>query len=52
MKNIVNDKRVIGARSLSAIFAWIYAACAVHERIISHRGGAILMGYGIINGEA
>ena len=51
MKNTIKDKRIIGAKTLTDLFTWINAAYAVHNNIRGHKGGAILMGYGINNGK-
>ena len=51
IENTIEDKHIIGARILSYLFTWIDAAYAVHDNIIIHSGGAILMGYGIIHGK-
>ena len=48
VKNTINYERVIGERNLSEVFTWIDAAYAVHGRTRSHTGGAMQMGYGII----
>lgn len=51
MKNTLKEKRIIGAKSLSDIFTWIYVAYAVHQNMRSHTGGAISMGHGILHGK-
>ena len=48
-ENTINDKCGIGAKSVSEVFTWIYAACCVHVNIKIHTYGAISMGCGIIH---
>ena len=45
----VNDKRCIGANSLSDLYTWIDAAYAVHPYMKSQTGGAISLGTGMIH---
>ena len=52
MKRTINDKRIIGATSLTEVFTWIDAAYAVHDNMQSHTGGAISMGHGILHGKS
>ena len=51
LKNAIKYKRIIGAKTLSDLYTWIYAAYAVQNNIRGHTGGAISMGYGIIHGN-
>ena len=52
VKNIIKDKRIIGAKTLTDLYTWIYAAYAVHNNMKGHTGGAISMGYGIMHGKS
>ena len=52
VKNTIEDKRIIGAKTLIDLYTWIYAAYAVHINMRGHTGGEISMGYGIIHGKA
>ena len=52
VKNMIKDKIIIGAKTLSDLYTWIDAAYDVHNNIRGHTGGAILMGYGIMHGKA
>ena len=51
VKNTIKYKRIIGAKTISDLFTWIYAAYAVHNDMRRHTGGAISMGYVIIHGK-
>ena len=51
MKNNINDKCVIGARSLSEVFTFINAAYTVHENMRGHKIVAMSMSGGIIHGK-
>ena len=50
--NTIDEKRVIGARSLKELFTWIDAAYAVHANMRGQTGGAISMGYGLLHGKS
>ena len=50
--NTIDDKRVIGARSLKELFTWIDAAYAVHANMRGQTGGDISMGYGLLHGKS
>ena len=50
--NTIEDKRIIGASSLTDLFTWIDAAYAVHTNMRGQTGGAISMGYGILHGKS
>ena len=52
MKNTIKDKIIIGAKTLTDLYKWIYAAYTVHNNMRGHTGGAISMGYGIMHGKA
>ena len=49
MKNTIKDKIIIGAKTLSDLYTWIYAAYYVQNNTIVHTGGSISIGYGIIH---
>ena len=51
VKNTMEDKCVIEARNFSEAFTCIDSSYAVHNNMSSHTGGAISMGYAIINGK-
>ena len=50
--NTINEKCVIGARSLKELFTWIDAAYSVHANMRGKTGGAISMGYGLLHGKS
>ena len=50
--NTIDKKRVTGARSLTELYTWIYAAYAVHANMRGHTEGAIYMGYGLLHGKS
>ena len=50
--NTLDDRRIIGARTLSDLFTYIDSSYAVHMNMRGHTGGAISMGYGIIHGKS
>ena len=52
VNNAIEDKCIIGARTFSEVFTCIDASYAVNDNTISHTGGDILMGYGIIHGKS
>ena len=41
VKNIIKDKRIIGAETLSDLYTWIDVAYAVHNNMRGHTGGEI-----------
>ena len=45
VKNTIEDKRIIGAKTLTDLYTWIDAAYSVHNNMRGHTGGAIWMGY-------
>ena len=49
IKNTINDKKIIGAKTLSELYTWIDSAYAVHPNIKGHTGGGIPMGYGVVH---
>ena len=51
-KNAVNDNPVIRVRSLFEVLTWVDAAYTIYGNTISHTGGVMPMGYGIIHGKA
>eukprot|EP00957_Ditylum_brightwellii_P048711 3695906-Ditylum_brightwellii.AAC.1 len=52
LKRTKSDIRVIGAQSLTNVYAWIDAAYAVHDNMRSHVVGEISMGYGLLTGKS
>ena len=50
-KNNINDKLVMGARNLSEVLTWIYAAYDVHGNMRIHTCGAMPIGYSTIHGK-
>ena len=52
VKNTIKYKIIICAKTLTDLYTWIDAAYAVHNNMIGHTGGSILMGYGILHGKA
>ena len=48
-KQTVNDKRTIGAKSLTDLYTWIDAAHATHPDMRSHTGGMMSLGHGAIH---
>ena len=51
IKATIDDKRIIGASSLSSIFMWIDAAYAVNPDMKSQTGGAMSMGIGVVHAK-
>ena len=51
LKNTIDEKRIIGAMSLSDLYTWIDFSYAVHENMQGHTGGAMSMSFGIIHGK-
>ena len=51
VNNIIEYKRVIGARILSEVFTCNDTAYAVHNNMRSYTRGPIYMGYEIIHGK-
>ena len=49
--NTIDEKHIIGARSLEELFTWIDAAYEVHENMRGKTGAAISMGYGFYMGS-
>ena len=52
LKRTIDDKRRIGAKSLTEVLTWIDASFAVHDNLRSHMGGCISMGTGLIHGKS
>jgi len=52
MKNTINDKRIIGATTLTELLMWIDAAYAVHCNMRGHMGGVMSLGHGIVHGKS
>ena len=50
--NRIDEKRVIGVRSLTEFYTWIDVAYVVHENMRGQTGGAISMGYGLLHGNS
>ena len=50
LKSTINDVRIIGARSLQEIYAWIDMAYGVHNiDMRSHTGGIMSLGFGYVH---
>ena len=49
IKNTINDKKIIGAKTLSKLYTWIDSAYAVHPNMRGHTGVSISMGYGVVH---
>ena len=47
--NTIDEKRIIGAKSLGEVYTWIDSAYAVHPNMKSHMGGAISMRFGLVH---
>ena len=47
--NTIDDKRIVGARTLSELYTWIDADYSIYNNMKGHNGGAISMGYGLIH---
>ena len=52
LKGTINDKRIIGVKSLSRMLTFIDSAHAVHDNMRSHLGRLISLGEGIIHGKS
>ena len=52
VKNIIKDKKIIVAKTLTDLYTWIEAAYAIHNNMRGRTGGAISMGYGIMHVKA
>ena len=48
IKETIYEKIIIGAKSLTYVYAWTNEDCAVHNDMISHTGGDILLGHGVL----
>ena len=49
LQGTIDDERIIGATSLTALFAWVDAAYGVHDDFKSHTGGAMSLGIGTVH---
>lgn len=52
VKQTKDDKRIIGAKSLTELMTWMDASYAVHPNMRGHTGGAIFFGQGVIHARA
>ena len=52
VKKNIYDKIIIGSKSLTDVYMWIYAAYAVHRNMRSHAVGAISMVHGVLHETA
>ena len=52
IKSAINEKRIIGAESLTEIINFIDASHTVHDNFRSHMGGLISLGLGITLGKS
>ena len=52
VKGTIDDVRIIGADSLSKIYAWIDAAYGVTADMKSQTGGAMSLGVGVLHGKS
>ena len=50
--NTINDKCIIGAKSLTHFYMWIDTEYSVYANMRGNTGGAISMGYGILHGNS
>ena len=51
IKVTINEKRVIGAKSLSSMFTWVDAAHAVNPDMKSQMEGSMSMGIDVMHGK-
>ena len=51
IKVTIDDKRIIGAKSLSSVFMWVDAAYVVNPDMKSQTDGAMSMGIGVMHGK-
>ena len=49
LERTINDKRILGANSLSNLLTWIDASYAPHDDMRSHTGGGMSLGHGTIH---
>ena len=52
LKKTINEKIIIGAKSLTDVYTWMYAACAVHSYMRGQTGGHISMVHGVLHEKA
>ena len=52
LQNTIDDKRILGASSLKRLLTWVDAAYAVYKNMRSQTGGAMSLGYGIVQGRS
>ena len=52
IKCTIDDKRIIGVKSLSTLYTWVDAAYAVHPNMRSHTGGCMSFGKGTIHARS
>ena len=50
--NMIDEKRIIGARILEELYTWIDSAYEVYEDMRGQTRGAISMGYGLLHGKS
>ena len=51
IKVTIDDKRIIGAKSLSSIFIWVDAAYTMNPDMKSQTGGAMSVIIGVLHGK-
>ena len=52
IKSTINEKRKIGAQSLTNLYTWLDASYAVHDNMRSHMGEMMSLGNGIMHGKS